>query len=516
MFCKKTLVFAVCVSLLAVSALRAQQPVAVKQVRGNLYQVSGGVGNAFFYVGPDEVLVVDARVNADAAREMLAEIKKITDKPVRRVILTHSDGDHVGGLGGFPQPLTIIAHANARQEMVKASSAGNAKLPLPNETFSKELTLFVGGTEVQLLYFGPAHTSGDIVVYIPAEKTAIVGDLVFVGRDPLIHTNKQGSSSGLVAVLRSLVRLDADLFLSGHADGIDKNAVRALTTQIAERQAEIRKLVKEGKTLAEVKKELGIADQGATPGGRRWPSLVEIIYQEVAAEPNDVGFVSIFDGQTLNGWHIESRTGHSKKSGNKSGGRWVVEQGAIVGSQDIPANGGLLMTDQQYGDFEVALEMNNDFGPDSGLFLRSDEKGTAYQALIDYHKGGNLMGLYGEAGLRANPSVVNFSFLDSPEKIRVVTASKTGPVPVAFPMPVEEWPKFWRHGQWNELRARIVGNPPHITTWIKGVKFMDWTETEKRHPDTGMIGLQVHAGGDSTKEFVRYRNIRVKLLSDAK
>ena len=149
----------------------------------------------------------------------------------------------MGGLAGFPPPLTIIAQANVRQEMVQANTAGSTKLPLPNETFSKELTLFVGNTAVQLLYFGPAHTSGDIVVYFPSEKAAIVGDLIFIGRDPLIHTNKHGSSFGLVSVLRSIVRLDADVFFSGHADGVDKNAVRALAAHIAERQAEIRKIV---------------------------------------------------------------------------------------------------------------------------------------------------------------------------------------------------------------------------------------------------------------------------------
>ena len=195
---------------------------------------------------------------------------------------------------------------------------------------------------------------------------------------------------------------------------------------------------------------------------------MEAIYQEVAAEPNDVGFVSIFDGQTLKGWHIDAQTGHSKKSGNKSGGRWVVENGVIVGSQDIPGNGGLLMTDKQYGDYEVVLEMNNDFGPDSGLFLRSDEKGTAYQAMIDYYKGGNLMGLYGEAGLKAQAQRAQLLVPRTPEKIRVITGSKGGPVPLPFPMTAEEWPKFWQHGQWNELRARIVGNPPHIDDLDQG------------------------------------------------
>ena len=231
-----------------------------------------------------------------------------------------------------------------------------------------------------------------------------------------------------------------------------------------------------------------------------------------AAPPDDAGFRSLFDGQTLKGWHPSAKTGHSGKSAHKSGGRWVAENGAIVGSQDIPGNGGILITDEQFGDFEVVLEMNNDFGPDSGLFLRSTEEGKCYQAMIDYHGGGNLMGVYGE-GLGGKPSVFNFSFLDTPDHIKIVNESSTGRVPVPFPLKLEEWPKFWQHGQWNELRARIVGNPPKITTWIKSVKFMEWTETEKRLPDQGGIAVQVHGGGDYTKQFVRYRNVRIKTLS---
>jgi hypothetical protein len=211
------------------------------------------------------------------------------------------------------------------------------------------------------------------------------------------------------------------------------------------------------------------------------------------------------DGKTLNGWHIRSQTGHCRKSKNKSGGRWVVEDGILVGSQDIPGNGGIVITDKQYGNFEVALEMKNDFGPDSGLFLRSNEKGQCYQAMIDYYPKGNLMGIYGE-GIGGDPHVRNFDFLSSPEQIKKRDA------PFALPVSPEQWPSFWKHGEWNELRARISGNPPTLTTWIKGVKFMEYTDTKMRLPDKGGIALQVHGGGDHTKEFVRYRNIRVKLL----
>ena len=221
------------------------------------------------------------------------------------------------------------------------------------------------------------------------------------------------------------------------------------------------------------------------------------------------GFETIFNGKSLEGWHISAKTGHSRASGHKSGGKWEVKEGAIHGTQDIKGNGGIVVTDKQYGDFEVALEMNNDFGPDSGLFLRSTEDGKAWQAMIDYHADGNLMGVYGE-GLGGKPTVRNFRFLDDVTKITVVEGS-----PVPFPVKAESWPFFWRHGQWNELRARIVGNPPHITTWINGVKIMEWQEEEVRHPATGGIALQVHGGGDHRGEFVRYRNVRVKNLDGA-
>lgn len=234
-------------------------------------------------------------------------------------------------------------------------------------------------------------------------------------------------------------------------------------------------------------------------------ALVGGLALSTQAQPAGEGFVALFDGKSLAGWHPSAKTGHSKASNHQSAGKWVVVDGAIHGTQDTPGNGGILITDQSFGDVEVVLEMNNDFGPDSGLFLRSTEDGTAYQAMVDYYKGGNVMGIYGEGRLGGKPALGSYRFGDTPHSIVLRT---NAPMPLNV-LP-ESWPFFWRHGQWNELRARIVGNPPTITTWINGVKIMEWTETEKRHPDTGGIALQVHGGGDHTREFVRYRNIRVK------
>lgn len=210
----------------------------------------------------------------------------------------------------------------------------------------------------------------------------------------------------------------------------------------------------------------------------------------------------LFDGLSLAGWKPTAKSPHSKASGNTTPGRWVAENGAIVGSQDTKGNGGLLLTEAEYGNVEVSVEMNNDFGPDSGLFLRCTEDGRGYQCLIDYHKGGTLGGILGER-IWKRRGERNFTFGERPEVITLNEHSQPCPI-----LP-EAWPFFWRVGQWNEIRARIVGDPPTITTWVNGVQIMKFTEPVSQHPPRGHIGLQVH-GGASNGGLVRYRNLRVR------
>jgi hypothetical protein len=213
----------------------------------------------------------------------------------------------------------------------------------------------------------------------------------------------------------------------------------------------------------------------------------------------------LFDGTSLKGWHVSAGSVHSETSGHTTGGAWRVEDGAIVGTQDRPGNGGLLLTDASFGDVEISLEVRNDYGIDSGLFLRSSEAGQAYQCMIDYFPGGTIGGIYGEA-LPGDLHVRNFSFLDAPERIERVEAP--------FPLPVDpsHWTSLWHVGRWNRVTARIAGNPPHLTTAINGVTVMDLTDTALRAPPTGRIGLQLHGGERFYGLTVRYRAITVRAL----
>jgi glyoxylase-like metal-dependent hydrolase (beta-lactamase superfamily II) len=272
------LLFAACTAL----AQPAPAPLSAEPLGGGVYWVKGGSGaNAGIIVGAKEAIVIDAKMTGESAKAMLAAVAGITKDPVRTLILTHSDGDHVNGLAGFPQGLNIIAHANTRRDMEAAFKDPklSALTPyLPNRVIDADQPVKIEGVRVNLLHFGPAHTSGDLVVFLPDRRVAFLGDLAFIGRDPLIHRQKGGTSFGLVRNLKKILALDADTFIAGHNEPLKKADIGALLASIEDRQAKIQALVREGKSLDEVGKSLGVA----TAPGQRFPSLIEIIYREVS------------------------------------------------------------------------------------------------------------------------------------------------------------------------------------------------------------------------------------------
>jgi len=245
------------------------------------------------------------------------------------------------------------------------------------------------------------------------------------------------------------------------------------------------------------------------------------------------GFVPLFNGKNLDGWHT-----NTKKIVHGKGGSWKVEQGAITGGQDPPGsgNGGMLMTDQEYGDFELLLELAPSWGIDSGVFLRTNPQGECFQVYVDYREHGNIGWISTETRSGQKRMIIRpFNIFGEFSDKGVLKGFTTKPDErdiawkpdyLVYSATPEDWLKTWKIGQWNTLRIRCVGEYPRITTWVNNTKIAEFDGTSCPQPDynkqdmlrklgrKGPIALQVHGGKQLWPEEAkcRWRNIRVKTL----
>lgn len=259
-------------------------PLTVKKVKNNIYFVEGGGGNSGVIIGQNGVIVIDTKTTAAAGKGIVDAVAKLTNKPITTVILTHSDADHVNGLVSFPKGVTIIADQNDRKEMEAALAAGARGAPpsefLPNKivTEARENDT-IDGVKLTLIHVAPAHTSGDLAIYLPDEKLVFSGDLIG-GNDPLIHRQKNGTSEGWIEFVSALVQLDANTYVLGHADPETRAQVEAHLKHAEDKRAKIAAMVKDGKSLEEINAAFG---ETVRPGGNapRFPSFTETTYQEL-------------------------------------------------------------------------------------------------------------------------------------------------------------------------------------------------------------------------------------------
>jgi glyoxylase-like metal-dependent hydrolase (beta-lactamase superfamily II) len=282
-------IFILVIGLFGISSLSAwpqtsPPPITVEKIRGNLYLIKGGSGaNCYLVAGKKSNLLFDAKMTPESFAEMQAAIQKVSPLPLSMIILTHSDGDHVNGLRGLTEKIKILGHRNTYQEMLLALEQNPAlKDYLPAQTYESNLAMDFEGTKIELKNYGPAHTSGDTIAFFPELKAAVVGDLMFFGRDPLIHKHKNGTFFGYLRTLQAMLdyQPEIEIFLSGHAEPVGRQEVAELISSLKEKEARVREMIEQGKTIEEIKAAFGLQPPPAATTARR-PSLVEIIYQEI-------------------------------------------------------------------------------------------------------------------------------------------------------------------------------------------------------------------------------------------
>jgi glyoxylase-like metal-dependent hydrolase (beta-lactamase superfamily II) len=291
----------------------------VLQLRPNFFMVAGAGGNIGVQVGEDGVVVVDAGTAA-RADAVVAAIKKITPRPIRYVIDTSADPDHVGGneilskagqtlftnpgsigiTGDFLGGVASILSAQKVLERMTAPTGKTSPFPIgatPTETFDfPRKYMYLNGEGIELLHQPAAHTDGDVIVFFRRSDVVMAGDVLDTTRFPVIDAARGGSINGEIAALNRLVDLAipsvpivsreaGTLVIAGHGRVCDQTDVaeyRDMTTIVRDR---IRDLKKTGMSLDQVKASSPTRGYtrryGADNGPWTTSNFVEAVYKTV-------------------------------------------------------------------------------------------------------------------------------------------------------------------------------------------------------------------------------------------
>jgi cyclase len=235
--------------------------------------------NAGIVIGDEAIAVVDSLVSARQGRRLLTDIRKISDKPIRYLINTHGHLDHTLGNGVFAaEGATIVAQRECDRDMranlaatlaqadaygLTAEDMAGTAPAYPTLIFDRNLRLNLGGIDVDLLYFGPSHSPGSIMVHIPADEAAFAGDILFTDFYPYMGT---GDVAGWLKSLTALSDLGARYVIPGHGPLSNVTDIQAMVAYLRLFDRKARQLVETGATpeaaTAELKQVLPPRAQG--------------------------------------------------------------------------------------------------------------------------------------------------------------------------------------------------------------------------------------------------------------
>jgi glyoxylase-like metal-dependent hydrolase (beta-lactamase superfamily II) len=312
------LLLAAFVALGRATAVGQAQDLEVLQVRPDFYMIAGAGGNIGVQVGEDGVVVVDSGSSAQADA-VLAAIKRITPQPIRYVINTSADPDHVGGNEklsqagqtlftgrtiGLPTEFAgTAASILATENVLTRMSGATPEYPtaaLPTETFFyPRKYMFLNGEGIEVLHQPAAHSDGDAIVFFRRSDVVVAGDVLDTTRFPVIDITRGGTIDGEIAALNRLVdiaipsvpivsREIGTSIIPGHGricDQLDVVEYRDMVTIVRDR---VRDLIKAGRTLDEVKAADPArgykARYGSTTGSWTAEQFVEAIYRSLASK----------------------------------------------------------------------------------------------------------------------------------------------------------------------------------------------------------------------------------------
>jgi len=275
---RRTLILAAALAVAPLNDVHAQE-LTIEQVKDGLYVIFGSGGNVGVRVTSEGLILIDDKYpqNFDEIQRL---VRSVSSLPVRYVLNTHHHGDHTGGNAQYLPLAEVIAHRNARDNMVRANQDGQ-----PRVVFTDQTTIYLGGVEVRAYYMGTGHTNGDAVIYFPDLRTVHGGDLLH-GTAPFIDYGNGGSSRGWVGTVNNILELPFDTAIPGHGSIMTRADVTAFRNQMEAVRARMAELIASGMPagqaatrirapgLSWTQAEEGLFMQRSIPG----------FYEEIAAE----------------------------------------------------------------------------------------------------------------------------------------------------------------------------------------------------------------------------------------
>ena len=263
---------------------------SIRKVADRLYMIPGAGGNSAVFITANGVVLVDTKL-ANNGQAILDQIKTVTEKPVTTIINTHTHGDHTGSNQFFPASVEIVTQENTKTNMLRMDVFKDPanKQGLPDRTFKDRLKLLKGPDEIDLYYFGAAHTNGDAFVVFPAVRAMHSGDAFATKGQPLIDTMNGGSGVAYPQTIAKAVATikNVDTIITGHTttgpltwqELVDYGEFNRLFLEHA------RKSLAEGKTAEQAMADFKLPDKFKDynlQGGRGGPGgNFNVIYQEL-------------------------------------------------------------------------------------------------------------------------------------------------------------------------------------------------------------------------------------------
>lgn len=278
----------ICAFFLVSLAGRAFAGEGLTKIAENVYSYvdvkNAGGGNSFaanagIVVGSDGILVIDTLISAKEAKRFLADIRRISSKPIKYVVNTHYHLDHAFGNGELARTgATVIAHEADRKNLEQKGnsvlkSAGEfgltpedmkgTEIALPALAFTDRMTVYLGDQKAELIYVGPSHSEGSLLVWLPQHRVLFTGDILFTDFHPYMG---EGDLAGWIRNLDYILSLDAKIIIPGHGPISGKKDVEKMKEYLLAFDKKAKELAARSgdadQIAAELKKTLPPRSQG--------------------------------------------------------------------------------------------------------------------------------------------------------------------------------------------------------------------------------------------------------------